>query len=167
MTTLRSSRDLAFLATIGDWIEARGEVLVLFRWPNAGGSKSFEFFRDFPAFMARLETAPRRTSIIVFREPQLPIRGLIDDELIRRAVDLVPESTEYLIAGLDLITMGKGSWYPDSAGETHQELIADLRDWWSGQRVAVGRYPEWLEDSESVISAYVPDVDGAVRPAAY
>jgi hypothetical protein len=167
VTTLRSSRDTAFLATIAGWIESRSEVLVMFRWPNAAGSKSFEFFQDVSAFMARLEASAQRTSVIVFREPQLPLRGLIDEDFIRRAVNLVPESTGYLIAGLDRITMGNGSWYPESAGESYQELIADLRDWWPGHRVAVGPYPEWLQDNEGVLSAYIPDADGTVRPAAY
>ena len=76
---------------------------------------------------------------------------------IRRAVEHIPESTEYLIAGLDLVTYGNYSDYRNASGESHFELIAALRDWWPGHRVAVGRYPEWSEDTENVISAYVPD----------
>ena len=155
------------MTRIADWFQTHGEVLVLIRWPNAGGSKSFEFFREMSAFMARLAPLPQRTSLIVFRHTQLPIRGMVDDELIRRAVEHIPESTAYLIAGLDLVTYGSYSDYRNASGESHLELVAALKDWWPGHRVAVGRYPEWLEDDENVISAYVPDMDGNVRPGAY
>jgi hypothetical protein len=152
---------------IADWIQAHGEVLVLIRWPNAGGSKSFELFREMSAFMARLAPLPERTSVIVFKQLQLPIRGMVDDELVRRAVEHIPESTEYLIAGLDLVTHERYADYPNASGESHDELVAALRDWRPDHRVAVGRYPEWWEDTENVIAAYVPDMDGNVRPASY
>jgi hypothetical protein len=94
---------------IADSIQAHGEVLVLIRWPDAGGSKSFELFREMSAFMGRLAPLPERTSVIVFTQPQLPIRGMVDDELIRRAVEHISASTEYLIAGRDLVTYGRYS----------------------------------------------------------
>jgi hypothetical protein len=163
----RSSHNPAFTKRIADWIQAHGEVLVLIRWPNAGGSKSFEFFREMSALMARIAPLPERTSVIVFRQPQLPIRGRVDDELIRRALEHIPEDTEFLIAGLDLVTYGRYSYYTNASGESHDELVATLRDWRQDHRVAVGRYPEWWEDTENVTSAYVPDMDGNVRLAAY
>jgi hypothetical protein len=36
-----------------------------------------------------------------------------------------------------------------------------------GVAVAVGLYPPWLEDTEDVISAVVPDEHGAVKSGVY
>jgi hypothetical protein len=51
-------------------------------------------------------------------------------------------------------------------GESHTELRDDLEDL-RGSSAGVGLYPPWLEDTEDVISAYVPDEDGVVRPGGY
>jgi hypothetical protein len=30
-----------------------------------------------------------------------------------------------------------------------------------------GEYPPWLDDSDGIVTVYVPDSDGIVRPGAY
>lgn len=163
----RSTLDPAFQATVEKWLREQAEILVVILWPNAGGARSYEFFKDPGAFALRLQALQPRTSVIVLKEPQLPVRGSVDESLIRRAIEAVPEGAEYLIAGLDVVTDGSGSWFPNKAGDVREEFVQDLRDWRPHVRVAVGLHPTWWEDREGVISAYVPDADGTVRPAAY
>ena len=76
---------------------------------------------------------------------------------------LVPDGAEFLVVGLVTVRDGTMSWYPKSAGETHEELRESLRDQY-GERVAVGPYPPWLED---VTSAVIPNPDGSVTVGVY
>jgi hypothetical protein len=48
---------------------------------------------------------------------------------------------------------------------SHTKLRDDLENL-RGSSAAIGLYPPWLEDTEDVISAYVPNEDGVVRPEA-
>jgi hypothetical protein len=59
---------------------------------------------------------------------------------------------------------GDAPFFHWSAGESHAELREELEDL-RGSSVAGGLYPPWLEDTEDVISAYVPD--GVGRPGGY
>lgn len=163
-----STNDPIFLSCVQQWIESKGEVFVLIRFHAAAGSKSFEFFCSMDGFTKRLQGFGPRTCITVFRDRQLPLRGKVDEEFIRQALALVPDGSEYLVAALERTTIGKRSWFHDAAGESHAELLEDLRrDYCYGKQIAVGTYPPWLEDNEAVISAVVPDKDGSVTAGAY
>lgn len=161
-----SSADIGFLSTARQWIDAGGEVLVLIRHHAAAGSKDFELFGSFPAFQSRVESLPPRTSIIVFRDRQLPLRGPVDAGLISAALTLVPDGIEWLVVSLLPTTEYVHPYFHHAAGETHAELREELEAQ-LGVPTAVGAYPPWLEDSESVISAVVPDGDGSIVPGIY
>jgi hypothetical protein len=143
-----------------------GEVLVLIRHHASAGSKEFEFFRSGEAFRDRLAGLPPRTCITVFRDMQLPRRGTVDPGFVAAAVAAIPDGTEWLAVSLQRSHHGALSWFHCSAGETHAELRAALEDC-LGTSVAVGAYPPWLEDNEAVVSAVVPDPDGAVVSGIY
>ncbi|HEY3325320.1 MAG TPA: hypothetical protein VGP72_33010 [Planctomycetota bacterium] len=163
-----SVNDLTFSSTVQQWIEANGEVLALIRFHASAGAKSFEFFRSMDDFKIRLADLPPRTCVIVFRDHQLPLRGRVDEEFIRKASALVPNGVEFLVVVLERISMGAASWFHDAAGQTHDELIEELRDSYCyGKSVAVGPYPPWLEDTAAVISAVVPNSDGSVTVGIY
>jgi hypothetical protein len=161
-----SSRDTEFLSTLQQWIAQQGEVLVMFRYSRAAGSKDFEFFDSVELLNSRLQNLPLSTSIIVFRESQLPLRGTVDDEFIKTALLKIPNGVEFLVVNLTPEVYGKRSWHGHRAGTTHEELQSELKDEY-GQKVAVGLYPPWLEDNESVISAIVPDETGQVTAGIY
>src|SRR5436190_2260537 len=86
-----------FLSTLESWLRARSEILVLIRRSHAAGSKDFEFFTTFQSLSDRIRELPPLTSIIAFRQPQLPIRGVVDEEFISRCVSNVPHGSEYLV----------------------------------------------------------------------
>ena len=134
----------------------------MIRFSRRGGVKSFEFFDSFDSFKERLTELPPRTCVIVFAERQLPIRGVVDDELIGRALECIANGSEYLIAGLSKETCGKASWFPDCVGSSHNELSEDLNDM-RGKSIALGNYPQWQVDGDEVVSALVPDLDGSLH----
>lgn len=161
-----SSTDKTFLATLTEWFQSHGELLLLIRYSHAAGSKSFEFFSSFETMTERLVHLPPSTCIIAFRQPQLPLRGLVDESFITRCLSSIPEGSEYLVADLTLRTVGRASWFHHGAGESHEELWAELENL-HGHTVAAGLYPPWLEDTEDVISAVVPDENGVVTTGVY
>ena len=165
-TSYTSTTDPAFLGALERWLKQRGEILVLIRYSHAAGSKDFEFFTSYQSLLERIRELPPRSSITAFKEPQLPIRGVVSDELIARCLEIIPDDAEYLVVETVRRVHGRRSWFHDYAGVTQSELRDDLEES-RGVPVAVGLYPVWLDDSENVISAVVPDEHGVPKIGIY
>jgi len=164
--TQTASTDKTFLDTLERWLSSEREILVLFRYAYAAGDRSFEFFSSPAALFERLRQLRRRTSVTAFRQAQLPVRGIVNDEFIESCMRTIPEGSEFLVVETVQRTAGRMSWFHNMAGETHAELREALEDS-RGSPVAVGLYPPWLNDGPDVVTTYVPDEDGVVRPGAY
>ena len=158
--------DPGFLSELGAWFNARPEILVLIRYPYAAGSTDFEFFTSLQQLVDRIRGLEPRTSIIAFRQPLLPLRGIVDDDFIAKCMTAIPETAEYLVVETVRRTYGKRSWFFHGEGVSHTQLREELEEC-RGAPVAVGVCPEWIHDSDDVISAIVPDEDGVVRSAVY
>src|SRR5262245_19878008 len=89
--TLRSAFDPAFLDQIKEWIEASGEVFVVIRYAYAAGAKDYLFMTSYEQFQSRLRTLRSMADVIVFRQTQLPIRGIADGALLARARAEIPD----------------------------------------------------------------------------
>lgn len=96
-----STEDSSFLDRVERWLREQGEILALFRFSAAAGAKDFFLFRSPEEFRAVLRRVGPRTSVIVLRQRQLPLRGVADADLLEAARDLVPEGTEYLVLDLE------------------------------------------------------------------
>jgi len=163
--------DPQFLSQVESWIDKRGEVLALFKYVNAAGSRDFAFFNDIREFRSELERLQPNTWVIVYGEPQLPLRGRVDDTLITAALGQIPDGREYLIVCLEKTIKQyppnyQWEYYEETAGETHEELKEDLEEF-RGRPVGVGLFPPWPGESEESIEAFVPDGKGEVSPGAY
>jgi hypothetical protein len=162
----QSTTDPQFLATLESWFSDQADILVLIRRSHAAGSKDFEFYRSFQELANRIRELPARTCVTCFRQRQLPLRGIVDDQFIETCLASIPDGLEYLLVETVKRTYGRQSWFHDSAGESHAELRGDLDDA-RGMPVAVGPYPDWLEDTDDVISAVVQNADGIVQAGVY
>jgi len=138
----------------------------MIRYAYAAGNRSFEFFSSPAALFERLGQLQRRTSVTAFRQAQLPVRGIVNDEFIKSCMRAIPEGSEFLLVETVQRTAGRMSWFHDMAGETHAELREALEDS-RGSPVAVGMHPAWVNGGPDVVTAYVPDEDGVVRLGAY
>jgi hypothetical protein len=161
-----STADKEFLRTLELWLQEQSDLLVLIRYSAAAGSRDYELFSSFPKLCERLGALTPRTSVIVFRKPQLNLRGVVDENFIELCLRSIPEGAEYLMVETVKRIYGKASWFHDSFGMSHAELREDLEDS-TGVPVAVGLYPDWLEVSDDLISAIVPDENGDVVPGIY
>jgi hypothetical protein len=154
--------DERFVALAQEWIVERGEMLALFRYSRAGGAKDFCFFRRPEDFTVRLETLRPDTSVILFRQPQLSLRGIIDEVLIDKAVSLMRGDAEIIAVVLDEQQGTQAVLWE----ETKEEFRTALREH-AGRMAAIGSYPPWLDDSEDVIDGFVPGPDGAAGKRCY
>lgn len=163
---LRSAADKAFLNSLESWLNGCDEVLILIRYSHAAGNKDFEFHTSFSSLLERLRQLPPETCVTAFRTPQLQLRGIVDDEFIRKCLSTLQDGEEFAVVETARTAAGPHSWFDFSAGTSHEELREVLESK-RGKLVAAGEYPPWLEDSSDVISAFVPAQDGEVRRGAY
>lgn len=161
-----SALDPKFVGTVENWLREQKEVLVMFRYPNAGGARDYEIHTSLSSIMTRIAEVPAQTSVIAFRQPQLPLRGIATPAFAENALVRIPDGTEFLLVETVLTTCGKASWYRNASGESHAELREELESS-AGRPVMVGEYPPWLKDGPDVVSGFVPDKEGRIKPAAY
>jgi len=102
--SLRSAADKAFLNSLESWLNRHGEVLILIRYSHAAGNKDFEFHTSFSSLLERLHQLPPETCVTAFRTPQLQLRGIVDDEFIRKCLSSVPNGSEYKQLGLSTVS---------------------------------------------------------------
>src|SRR5215475_1133005 len=117
--SLQSAADKAFLNSLESWLNSHGEVLILIRYSHAAGNKDFEFHTSFPSLLERLRQLPPETCITAFRTPQLQLRGIVDDEFIRKCLSSVPNGSEYAVVETVPTTRGRFSSLDYSAGDSH------------------------------------------------
>lgn len=158
--------DQKFLGTLEAWLRDMSEILVLIRYSRAAGSKDFEFFSSFQVLSDRIRELPPLACVIAFKQPQLPFRGVVDDNFIASCLNNIPDGSEYLVVESVRRVYGRMSWFHHASGESHAELRGDLEDSRSAS-VAVGLYPPWLQDTNDVMSAVVPDERGVVTGGVY
>jgi hypothetical protein len=91
---------------------------------------------------------------------------VVDDAFIADCLATIPDGVEYVIVEAEPRVAGACSWFHQETGTSHKELRESLEEE-RGEVVLAGEYPPWLDDSDWIMTAYVPDSDGIVRPGAY
>lgn len=158
MSRYNPARDITpeFIQRVADWIAVNGEVLIVVRW--VGGFHDFALCRSRADFEQLVEMIADGTEVIVFRDPQMPIRGRVDEALIARALEVIPEGPEYQI-----LSIATKPGCPLSArvawGESHADLQETLHDW-KGIDIAAGCPDFWGADHEGMMSRAKGGVEG-------
>ena len=155
-----------FLSIVEPWFGVKPEVVLLVRYAYAAGNRDIELIPTLDAFRARMASLAPRTSVTAFRDHTLPLRGTVDDAFIARCLGAIPDGVEYIIVETKPKVAGRYSWIHQETGTSHKELLVSLEDE-RGESVLAGEYPPWLVDSDGIVTAYVPDSDGVVRPGVY
>jgi hypothetical protein len=160
----QSAFEQQFLNTVHHWFIERRDVFVFARYSHMAGAREYFWFSDFAVWAERLKRFPPQTDLIVFRDNQFPLRGIVDEPLIHRALALIPEDTEAMVTNqLEPSNDRISVW----ACDTHRELTEALQDL-IGNPAAVGSYAPWHEpDNDHMISALVPLPDGTLKRGAY
>jgi hypothetical protein len=153
-----------FLDTVRAWFVVHYDIFVVVRYSAMTGAREYFWFKDFGKFQAQLKCFPPQANVIVFRDKQFPLRGIVTDTLIRQALDLIPDNTEAMVA--NIVQPPDDSIYVWPC-DTHAELTEALHDL-RGEYAAIGLYPPWhMPDNENMISALVPLPDGTLKRGVY
>ena|SRR6185503_20527964 len=162
----RSTTDPAFERDAVQVLSEVGEIGCMIRFSHSAGNRSFEFFSDIESFSHRLQELPPSASVILFRDRQFALRGVVDDEFVAKAKHTV-KGKHWTVVRTSPITMGSQSWFHHTDGNALDELEQELRDSYCwGQPVAVGEEPNW-HDLKRTIEAVVPGPGGAVKRGIY
>jgi hypothetical protein len=157
----KPERDISddFRRTVAAWMRSAEELLVVLRYLRAGGAKDYAFISSEAEFDSLINVCPVGTDIVVFRDPQLPIRGTVDATFINDAADRFKNGEEYLCVFLRTRSVGDPR-LPGEMGETVRGLIEDLNEH-IGERVAIGPCPNFVVgDNASMISRSKGGIDG-------
>ena len=158
--TYRPERDISddYRSTVSSWLRGAGELFVVLRYLRAGGAKEYAFIRNDAEFDRLLHVCPVGTDIVVFRDPQLPLRGTVDAAFIDTATERLKEWKEYLF----VVLPAKSADDPRLRGEMgdRRTLVEDLSEY-TEQNVAIGACPSFsAPDNESMISRSKGGIDG-------
>ncbi len=159
-TTCNPNRDVTrrFLDTVHAWIAESGEVLIVLRYLHGAGSRDYALIDASTTFDLLVERCPLGTDIIVFKEPQLPVRGIVDDALASRLRSVLKDDDEYLI--IDMTEVRTGDPRRRGHFDSMEGLASDL-EYLHGRDVAGGVCPPfWEADSPVMISASKGGIDG-------
>ena len=149
----------AFLDRVATWIEATGEVLVVLRYLRAAGAKDFALCRTRQEFESLVSSARRGTDICVFRDRQLPLRGVVDEAFVELALRSIADEDDFILLTTEV---RPGPWISLSGdiGLSHAELRESLAEL-MGADVALGRWPDYLcDDHDGLVSAAKDGIDG-------
>ncbi|MCO7226965.1 hypothetical protein [Pleionea sp. CnH1-48] len=164
-----STESKHFKDTVAKWMKEEKELLILFRFANVGGNKSWEFFSSVEQFEYRLAELPSKTSVIVFKKHGLRLRGVADKSFFEQAKSQFANYKYALLICEQIVKIGGYTWYPSMNVDTLEELEEELFEgfYFCGRKVALGSEPNWLVNDENLIAAYIPNEDGVVETGAY
>jgi hypothetical protein len=140
------------LALLGDWLNDTGELYIDVYWPHSGGSGVEYVVRSLPDLKRVVSNhAGQELILTILREKCYPLRGLVNDDLIAQAMQLIQDGSYYEILDwgklldVDKPFPGVGTTLED--GNTHDELQEHLAGL-IGREVAVGTNPFDYHDTD-------------------
>jgi hypothetical protein len=138
-----SALDPRFLATVKRWIEQDGEVYVIYWYAKAAGSKDHYLFTSYERFLSNLTSthAGLPFAVDVYRHPQFPVRGWVDDDLIKRALAETEDQTYWALLIFE-DEPGKGEAISTWGDRGHIALMKELQDY-PGRYVVIGPDIHW------------------------
>ncbi|MBA4032665.1 MAG: hypothetical protein C0478_17495 [Planctomyces sp.] len=148
-----------FLSTVHEWIKATGDVFVVLRYLRGAGSRDHAFCYTPKMFYQLVEKSPDGADIVVFRKPQLVLRGFCDGDFVEAACKLVSDGEESLLL-LMPPKDSEGLCQSSRSQMSHDELRIEAMDYLN-QLIAFGPVPRWFDnDHDDMISASKSGLDG-------
>ncbi len=146
-----------YLRTVKTWIETEHEVFVICRYLAMAGARDYFFVQTYEEFLALVKRLPVGTDIIVFKEQQLPYRGVVSSAFVQEAFVRVSNDQEYLIVTLSQEPGRKGYGVCE---EGHEAMREDFEEFMQ-DTVAFGKCPDFTgPDNATMISASKGGIDG-------
>lgn len=144
-------------------IEERDSILILVRYPFHAGNKDFFLFKSTAALERFFQQREPKESISIFTQLEKRFEGWVNQnfhsEILARMDQ--PKYTDWILISTENLSKNNHWYYLEGKRELEEELSSQIGNW-----VYIIEDPAYLD--EKVIShAYVPDLDGKVRPGVY
>ncbi len=132
--------NLDFIKKVNDWLNEQDEVFIIIR-DDRYGNHQYAVAKSYPQFFEIINTLPERTDMFVFKEQQLPLRGISNDSFLEQALMELDTPKDFLILSIE----DENYQMNDSFhGDMNWELKAKFDDF-LGQQVAFGEMPPWYD----------------------
>jgi hypothetical protein len=139
--------DTDFLEEIRQWLEDNGEVFVVIESDVI--KTGYAVVKSYDQFLRITQSLPGRTRVFVFHDRQLPLRGIADEGMRQKALQMVDDPEDFLILSLASEDYQQNDWFH---GDMHGELKAKIEDFY-GKSIAFGKMPPWYDTDQRVASA--------------
>jgi len=140
----KSALDPTFLNMVKHWIELDGEVYAIFELVRAGGVKWHYVFTSTNQFLSVLTSPALRSPsgvIDVYRHPQFPVRGWVDNAFVSRALSEIQDGQDWFLLSFDN-EIEKGQTIGAYGDRSHKALKQELQDN-AGKYVMIGPDIHW------------------------
>ncbi len=141
------------LALLSDWLTDTDEMYVDVNLPHSGGSSTPYFIRSFQDLkdLVAQQSWPE-IQITVYHRRQYPLRGVVDEGLVARALHDIHDGEWYAIVSMK-------DYFPSpcvflGGGDNHRELRQELAEL-AGREVGIGKDPR---DYETKLQYLDPEV---------
>lgn len=111
--------------TLQNWFATEEELFAELYRPHSGAGGDFYRLLAYADYQDLMDKAHPGAILSILRQKQLPIRGIVDDAFISRAIAEITEGDYYIV-------VGPGA-YPDAldflgSGNRHEELKDELEN---------------------------------------
>ncbi len=132
------------MKTIQKWIEEQGEVLIL----RSYWSNEETFLYSDPKLLLNdlIKGEVLFGYIYVLKNYNLPIRGIVDDAFIEKALELLEEKIDCVLLKSEV----DGVYQPVWRSDTPEDLLEDIEDY-RGQKCVFGKFHEQSYTGESPV----------------
>lgn len=162
----RSVFEPLFLSDVQRWLTEQADIFVMTRYAKSGGARDYFVIANYSDYRILLSSLPAMADVIVFRQRQLPVRGIANSDLLEKAITTIADGQSWIIVILSEQDHGKVLDIWD--GQSHQEMVRIFHEL-TNTYIAVGEDPPFEgEDHPDMQSGIVPLADGSLqRGSAY
>jgi hypothetical protein len=161
-----STANPAFLNALRVALVSGGELIFLKRLDRCGGAKQVYHVTSLSQAESILNKSKPADSFTVFFPPTFPLRGKTEEAFAKSAFTYFQSLGDEKDWGA-VVRLGGGTEQVDYEYVASQE---EIRIWFEehpGIDVAIGTMNFCKANCDEVLTAYIPDPDGVVRPGAY
>jgi hypothetical protein len=149
----QSAFDLKFVEQIERWIREASEVFVVIVDPNGYERIYYGIISDLEQLTTAVSGLPPKAEITVIKGKQLPLRGIVDETFLQRALSAIDDPEDFLLLSLE----GDDFLEREVFHGDHRWELEAIFDNFAGQMVAFGKLPQWFEpESVESIRARIP-----------
>jgi hypothetical protein len=165
-----ATTDSAFQDVVKSKLSQGQPIIALLRYNRHGGAHSYFILKHFDGLSKVLEKAHYKDALTLFFSQSFPIQGVVAPELKELATGFLKtalEDGEEAVFAVRLDATGILLKIDELQGFSTAEQIDEWFSRHSDARIMIGTLAFWENNSDKMITAYVPDADGQVRRGSY